>query len=153
MGTERTLLLFLLPLRLACGYALLVAGLAKAAAGWLTSPLLGVRLSEWLKSGHLHPYTEVLVRHLQHHAQLYSTALAAGEVVAGAALIFGLFGRFSALFGAVTALVPLLGPLEGAERSAALVLFAGLLSLGLASAGRVLGLDALLRPRLPPWLT
>ncbi len=40
MGNERTLLLFLLPLRLACGYALLVAGLAKASAGWLTNPLL-----------------------------------------------------------------------------------------------------------------
>ncbi len=156
---ERTLLLFFVPLRLACGYLLATGGLSKVLSGWLRSPLLGVRLSEWLRPGHPSHFVpaliEPLLRHMQHHAQIYSVIVSGGELLCGAALFFGLFSRYAALGGLLLTLLPLVGAaeLEPLGPSPQLVVCAALLSLSLCASGRALGLDGLLRGRVPPWLS
>jgi thiosulfate dehydrogenase [quinone] large subunit len=156
---ERTPLAFLVPLRLACGYLLATSGLGKVLSGWLRSPLLGARLSEWLRPGHprhLFPaLIDPVLQHMQYHAQAYSIAVTATELLCGAALFVGIFSRYAALFGLLVSLLPLAGGAESAQPGAnlQLVYCAALLSLSLSGAGRSLGLDSLLRGRVPPWLS
>jgi uncharacterized membrane protein YphA (DoxX/SURF4 family) len=158
---ERTPLLYLLPLRLSCGYLLASSGLSKVLSGWLRSPLLGARLSEWLRPGHpphvLPGLLEPLLRHMQYHAQAYSIAVSVTELLCGAALFVGLFSRYAALGGLLATLLPLIGAAEPGliqlRPSPELVVCASLLSLSLCGSGRSVGLDGLLRGRVPPWLS
>lgn len=133
-------------------------------SGWLQSPLLAVRLNEWLSQGRVPAAAQPLFLHLQHHAQAYSIAVAGGELLFGAALLVGLWARGAALLGLVVSSLPLFllaepAPVLAAVRSGhlalslfqpgpELVMFAALLTLGLCPSGRVLGLDGFLRARL-----
>lgn len=154
---ERTPLLCFLPLRLACGWLLGAAGLSKVLSGWLHSPLLAVRVGEWLHAGRmptlLRPILTPLLEHMQHHAQTYSALIASSELLCGAALLAGLFSRYAAIGGLILTLLPLLAAGEQLGPSAELVVCAALASLSLVASGRALGLDSLLRGRVPPWLS
>lgn len=154
---ERTPLLCLLPLRLACGWFLAAAGLSKVLSGWLHSPLLAVRLGEWLHAGRtpalISPLLTPLLVHMQHHAQTYSVLMASSELLCGAALLVGLFSRYAAIGGLLLTLLPLLAAGEQLGPSAELVVCASFASLSLVGSGRALGLDGLLRGRVPPWLS
>lgn len=160
---DRTLVLFLFPLRLACGYFLLALGLRKVLAGWLTAPLLSERLmplvarfspSEIEHNGAL----RVLMRglgHVQSHPQIYGGLLAGGELVCGSALVLGLLSRPCALFGLLVSMASCLlsarslGQLAGS--SSQLILVAAFLALTAVPSGRVLGLDRVLRSKISTW--
>lgn len=152
----RTPLFLLFPLRLACGYFLGAAGLAKVLSGWLHSPLFAVRVGEWLRADRAPQLLKPFFTHMTHHAQIYSIVVAGGELVCGAALFVGLFARYAAFGGFILCLLPLLAaPPQGVSPlspSQELIVCAAFLSLGLCGAGRTLGCDALLRGRVPAWL-
>lgn len=157
IALERTPLLCFLPLRLACGYLLAAAGLGKVLSGWLRSPLLAVRIGEWLQAGHMPrliaPVLERLLLHMQHHAQSYSILIASAELLCGAALLVGLFSRYAAMGGFLLTLLPLLAAGEQLGPSPDVVACAAFASLSLVGSGRALGLDGLLRGRVPGWLS
>ncbi len=148
----QTHLLFLLPLRLCCGLSLCTAGFGKVASGWLTHPLLSARIEDWLTAGRTYRFFVPALHHVLHHAQLASTAVAVTEMVAGAALLLGLFSRWAAFFGFLVMTGYLLAQGDGLGQGATAPLCAGLLSLTLCGSGRALGLDAALSGRVSSWL-
>jgi uncharacterized membrane protein YphA (DoxX/SURF4 family) len=150
---ERIPLLFLLPLRLCCGYLLWAGGLAKVLSGWLHNPLLAVQVNGWLAEKQPPLLLLPLLHHLLHHAQLYSTTLAAAELGCGAALAVGLFSRYAALGGLLVTGLPIVAAGDWLGPNPQLAVGAGLLALGMCSSGRSIGLDALLRGRVPAWLS
>ena len=152
LWNQRVPLFILAPLRLCCGYLALTAGLGKVEAGWLMQPLLGERLESLLAAAHPVRGVNLMVQHALAHALFYSRLVALLEVVAGAALLIGLCSRYAALALCLLALGFLLGS-GGLADGPLLLQGAALLTLSLCSSGRALGLDALLRPHLPPWLT
>jgi uncharacterized membrane protein YphA (DoxX/SURF4 family) len=148
----QTSLLFLLPLRLCCGLSLLSSGFGKVASGWLTHPHLAARLEDWLHAGRAVRFYVPVLHEVLRHAQLASTAVALCELLAGAALFFGLFSRWAAFLGLLVWGNYLLasGDLLGNPGAP---LCASLLTLTLCGSGRVLGLDAALAGRVPAWLS
>ena len=158
---ERTPLFILAPLRVCCGYLALAAGLGKVGAGWLGQPLLRDRLEPMLAAARTShatdPFSPSLVGrilgHVLGHALAYSRLVALVELVGGAALLVGLCSRYAALALWVLALAFLLGGGTALLDNALLLQGAALLTLSLCSSGRALGVDGLLRPHLPAWLT
>lgn len=148
----QTHLLFLLPLRLCCGWVLGTAGFGKVASGWLTHPLLAPRIEDWLTAGRTYRFFVPALHHLLHHAQLASTTVALVELGAGAALLLGLFSRWAAFCGFVVMVGYLLAAGDGLGQNPSAPLCAALLSLTLCSSGRALGLDAALSGRISSWL-
>lgn len=144
----QTNLLFLLPLRLCCGWVLASAGFGKIASGWLTHALLRARIDEWLQAGRTYHFYVPVLHRIVPHAQLASAGVALAELVAGAALCLGLFSRGAAFLGFFLYANYLLAAGEGLGHNPAGPLCAALLTLTLAGAGRVLGVDAALAGRL-----
>lgn len=153
LWNQRVPLFILAPLRVCCGYLTLTAGLGKVEAGWLMQPLVRERLETMQTAARGARLTSLGLQHVAAHALLYGRLVALIELVAGAALLVGLCSRYAALALWVLTLGWLLGS-GGLRADGALLLQgAALLTLSLCSAGRVLGLDGLLRPHLPSWLT
>jgi uncharacterized membrane protein YphA (DoxX/SURF4 family) len=150
---ERIPLFIVVPLRLCCGYLALTAGLGKVGAGWLMQPLLRERLEPMLAGARTSHATDVVLQHVLGHALAYSRLVALGELLGGAALLVGLCSRYAALLLWVLALGFLLGGGTTLLDPLLLLQGASLLTLALCSSGRVLGVDGLLRPHLPGWLT
>ncbi len=156
LWTERTPLIILTPLRVCCGYLALSTGIGKVGAGWLTQPLLRERLEPMLAAARTSYAPEFLQRFLGHvlgHALAYSRLVALVELIGGAALLVGLCSRYAALALWVLALGFLLGSGAALLDNTLLLQGAALLTLSLCSSGRALGVDGLLRPHLPAWLT
>lgn len=152
LWNQRIPLFILAPLRMCCGYLALTAGLGKVEAGWLMQPLLRERLESTLAATRSARLPSLVLQHTLAHALFYSRLVALVELVAGAALLIGLCSRYAALALCLLALGFLLGS-GGLADGPLLLQGAALLTLSLCSSGRALGLDALLRPHLPPWLT
>ena len=150
---ERTPLFILVPLRLCCGYLALAAGLGKVGAGWLMQPLLRERLEPMMVAARTSHPTDVVLQHLLGHALAYSRLVALGELLGGAALVVGLCSRYAALLLWVLALGFLLAGSAPLADPALFLQGSALLTLSLCSSGRALGVDGLLRPHLPGWLT
>jgi uncharacterized membrane protein YphA (DoxX/SURF4 family) len=150
-----THLLFLLPLRICCGWVLCTAGFGKVESGWLTHPHLITRIEEWLHAGRTYRfYVPVLHRIMtMDHPQILSIALCSLELLAGAALLCGLFSRWAAFCGFTLTLNLMLASGDGLGANPTAPLCAALLTLTLAGSGRVLGLDAALQGRVSPWLS
>ena len=154
---ERTPLFILIPLRLCCGYLALAAGLGQIGAGWLMQPLLRERLEPMLaaaRTSHAPDgFSQRILGHFLAHAQAYSRLVAIGELIGGAALLVGLCSRYAALALWLLALGFLLGGGTALIDNTLMLQGAALLTLSLCSSGRALGVDGLLRPHLPGWLT
>ena len=139
-------LLWLLPLRLSCGWYLATAGFGKVESGWLTQPLLLKKVEAALEAGTAYRFFVPVLHQVLHHGRAASMALALMELCAGAALFCGLLSRGAAAVGFLVTLCYLL--LGGdAGHSPLLPLTAGLLALSLCPAGKVLGLDAIIGAR------
>lgn len=152
LWSDRTPTLALLPVRLAAGYQLLALGLGHVAAGWLMQPQLGTRAESWRIAGRGLSLLSPLLGHVAAHGQAYSRAVCLGELVAGAALLLGLFGRVVALGPLLAILLLRLVAGEPLSDGPLLLLLAALCSLVLGGGGRALGLDVIVRERLPGWL-
>lgn len=151
---ELTRVVFLLPLRLFCGWVLLNTGLAKLSGGWLDRPQLADTVSGWLRDGKpYHFYAPFLHDVVLPHAHLFSWMVSFGELLAGAALLAGLFTRCAAAGGLLLVGNFFLGRGDGigANNTAPFVVM--LLTVLLTNPGRALGLDAALRGHVPRWLS
>ncbi|MCS6912405.1 MAG: DoxX family membrane protein [Myxococcales bacterium] len=136
-------LVWLLPLRLCCGWFLAISGFGKVESGWLTQPLVLGKVEAALQAGTAYRFYIPVLHQALHHGQAVSIAVALLELCAGAALLVGLVSRGAALVGFVLIANQLL-LLGDASSSPLLPLGAALLALLACPSGRVLGLDALL---------
>lgn len=153
MFGPQTNLLFLLPLRVTCGWVLATAGFGKIASGWLTQPHFAAQLGEWLNTGHTYRFFVPALHRLLPHAQAAGIAVAGLQLLCGAALFCGLFSRLSALGGLLLTVSYLLAAGEGLSANPGAPLGAALLTLTLCGSGRALGLDAALQGRVASWLS
>lgn len=104
--------LFWLVLRVFVGYEFLTAGWEKVTGGWLGSDKISGFLGGALTKAATGEHPEVqgwyagLVNNVfLPNATLFSTLVAAGEVLVGVALIFGVFTKFAAVQGAIMNIV------------------------------------------------
>lgn len=143
----------LVPLRVGAGQFMLAQAMQQIAAGWLQQPLV-IRHLESVRSGEHGVFVQAQAAELiLRHPMFYSVATCTGLLVLGLCLGLGLLARPVAL---VALIGYLLGGLLLGSRlfdSATILLVLSLVSLSLVASGRVLGLDMLLRKRLPGWLT
>src|SRR4051794_18533995 len=124
-------LLWLLPLRLSCGWYLATAGFGKVETGWLTQPLFLKKVEAALQAGTAYHFYVPVLHQALHHGRAASMAVALVELCAGAALFAGLLSRGAALLGfLLTANYLLLG--GDAGHSPLLPISAGLLALTLS---------------------
>ena len=152
MGAE-TRVVYLLPLRLFCGWVLLNTGLGKLSGGWLEGPQLQNSVAGWLRDGKPYSFYAPFLRSVVlPHAHLFAYLVSFGELLVGAALLAGLFTRWAAVGGLLLVVSFFLarGDNLGANNTAPFVIM--MLTIALTGPGRALGLDAALRGRMPRWL-
>lgn len=151
---ETVALWMLLPLRLFVGESLIRAGLGKIANRWLSEARMELVVNGWLAQEKPPHFYESFLRSvvIPHH-HLFAVLVVTGEIAVGSALLLGLFTRPAAAIGLFMTLNFFFGQGEGltANSSAAYVVM--LLTLALVPTGRALGLDALLRGKVPRWLS
>lgn len=140
------------PARLYAGYFFLRYGLGKMMGGFGGAELHDT-LSRWAMEGAYHFYLPFLNRVAIPHAGLFARLVVAAEILVGLLLIVGCAGRLAALLGLFLCLNYLFA--SGAspislERPAVFGLL--LVTVFATAAGRALGLDALLKRRLPAWI-
>jgi thiosulfate dehydrogenase [quinone] large subunit len=150
---ERFPLALLFPLRILCGVILLIEGWGKLRGGWLHgSALLGM-LDGWIDAGKPYHFFLPVVQAARAHPKIFGALVTAGELVIGASMLAGLLTRITAFLGAVMLFSIAFGSGQGlAPPGNALLMGAMFVLFMLAPPGRVLGLDASLRNRLPRWM-
>jgi thiosulfate dehydrogenase (quinone) large subunit len=151
---ELTRVVFLLPLRLFCGWTLLNTGLQKLSGGWLAGPQLHEIVSGWVRDGKPYGFYVPFLRGVVlPHAHLFAMLVSFGELLVGAALLAGLFSRWAALAGLILVGSFMLGRGDGVGANSTAPLVIMMLTMLLTAPGRALGLDAALRGRVPRWLS
>ena len=140
-----------LPVRLYVGYLFFKYGLEK-----LTRGFGGAELHETLSKWAAGPAYDFYVPFLQQvaipHAGLFAHLVTYGEIVVGALLLLGCASRMAAMGGILLCLNFLFAsgvPILSVETPAVFVLL--LITVYTTAAGRALGLDALLKHKLPRW--
>jgi thiosulfate dehydrogenase [quinone] large subunit len=139
------------PARLYTGYFFLVYGLQKAAGGF-DGEVLRRTLLEWVGSTRYAFYVPFLERVAIPHAGVFALLVIFGEILVGAALLAGCATRLAAAGGMFLCLNFLFGSgaaLLSAEKPVVFLLL--LVTVHATAAGRVLGLDWLLKAVLPRW--
>jgi len=151
---EQTWVAALLPMRLVTGWLFLMASMQKLMGHWLDEPkLLGI-LQGWLKEGRPYSfYAPFLNGVVIPHVKLFTYAVVGGELTVGAALLAGLFTRPACVGGALLVLNFLLGHGDGLSFNSTALTLLILITLMLAHPGRILGLDAALKGKVPSWLS
>jgi thiosulfate dehydrogenase [quinone] large subunit len=150
---ERIPLATLVPLRLLFGVILVLEGWGKLRGGWLHGTALLNTLSRWVSDGKPYPFFLPMLETARAHPKIFGTLVTAGELVVGASMVLGLFTRFASFLGAVMLFSFAAGAGQGlAPPGNAVLMGAVFLIFMLAPPGRVLGIDRLLRDRVPRWL-
>jgi|SRR5438445_13694463 len=139
------------PARLYAGYFFLKYGLHKATTGFGGGELEKTLLA-W-STGTRYPfYIPFLTKVAIPHAGVFAVLVTFGEIAVGTALLLGFAARLASLGGLFLCLNFLLAsgtPLLSVEQPVVFALL--LLTTYATAAGRTLGLDYLLKRRLPPW--
>jgi thiosulfate dehydrogenase [quinone] large subunit len=144
----------LVPLRLFAGWTLLNTGLSKVSSAWFNGPELVDSVNGWLRDGKPYGFYVPFLRNVVlPHAHLFSVLVSFGELLVGAALLAGLFTRWSALFGLMLVGNFMLARGDGVGANATAPLVVMMLTIILTVPGRVLGLDAALRGKVPRWVS
>ena len=152
-GGDSMPLVALVPLRVLTGLVFLHAGWQKLHESFIGQHHLSKQLERALVEGTPYLwYARLLREQALPHATFLSYVIVYGELALGAALVVGLFARPMAVFGLLGMVAITLE--RGFQLSASgTVAFAVIfLTLAMAASGRVMGLDARLRGRLPAWL-
>jgi thiosulfate dehydrogenase [quinone] large subunit len=111
-------------------------------------------LGAWLAEGEPYAFfVPVLRNQVLPHAWAFGYLVVAGELFVGAALLAGLFTRWAALGGLVMTIVFLLARGDGAGPNPTAPFVLICFTLLVTHPGRVLGLDAILRDKVPSWLS
>lgn len=141
-----------LPARLYTGYFFLKYGLHKVTSGF-DGPELQKTLSGWAAGPHYSFYMPFMTRIAIPHAGLFAHLVAFGELAVGFALLAGAVTRLASLMGMLMCLNFLFAsgtPMISTEQPVIFMLL--LLTVYLTAAGRALGLDWVLKTRLPRWV-
>jgi uncharacterized membrane protein YphA (DoxX/SURF4 family) len=140
-----------LPLRLFTGYFFLRYGLHKATGGF-GGAALRETLTKWAAETRYGFYVPFLKGVAIPHAETFALLVILGEIAVGGALLFGFATRLFALIGIFMCVNFLLASgvrLISVEGPGLFILL--LLTVYFTAAGRVLGLDYLLKGKLPRW--
>jgi thiosulfate dehydrogenase [quinone] large subunit len=150
---ERVPLAYLVPLRILCGLILILEGWGKVQGGWLHGTPLMASLGGWLDAGKPYHFFLPVVRTAYAHPKVFGALVAGGELAVGVSLLLGVVARLGALLGAAMLFSFAFGAGQGlAPPGNALLIGALCVLFILAPPGRVLGIDARLRGRLPRWM-
>lgn len=150
-GTDRRLQLAGLPARLYTGYFFLKYGLGKFTGDW-GGAQLHETLGRWAAGAAYDFYLPFLRSVAMPYSSLFAPLVTFGEILVGALLLLGCAGRLAALGGMFLCLNFLFAsgvPILSVEQPVVFLVL--LLTVYLTAAGRALGLDALLKGRLPRW--
>jgi thiosulfate dehydrogenase [quinone] large subunit len=139
------------PARLYAGYFFLRYGLEKLGGGF-GGAALHETLAKWAAGEAYDFYVPFLQKVAIPHAGIFAHLVTFGEMAVGAALLLGCASRLAALGGIFLCLNFLLAggtPILSVEQPAVFILL--LVTVYATAAGRVLGLDSLLKRKLPRW--
>lgn len=151
--TERVPLAAFVPLRLLFGAIMLLEGWGKLRGGWLHGTALLNTLNRWVSEGKPYPFFMPMIDTAQAHPKIFGTLVTAGELVVGASMLLGLLSRFCSFLGAVMVFSFAFGAGQGlAPPGNAILMGSVFVIFMLVAPGRVLGIDQLLRARVPRWL-
>src|SRR5215471_16418077 len=150
--SERIPLALLVPLRFLFGLILVVEGWGKLQGGWMHGTALLVTLTRWTSEGKTYHFFLPMIETARAHPKIFGTLVTAGELVIGGSMLLGLLTRFTSFLGVVMLFSFAFGAGQGlAPPGNALLMGATFVIFVLAPPGRVLGLDAVLRGRVPHW--
>ena len=151
--TERFPLAALFPLRLLCGLILVLEGWGKLQGGWLHGTPILATLTGWVDADKPYHFFVPVVETARAHPKIFGTLVTGGELVIGASMLLGLCSRLGAILGAVMLLSFAFASGQGlVPPGNALLMGAVFVTFVLAPPGRVFGVDAALRARLPWWM-
>jgi thiosulfate dehydrogenase (quinone) large subunit len=140
------------PVRMYAGYFFLKYGLEKATRGFGDAELHET-LAKWAAGQAYDFYVPFLQRIAIPHAGLFAHLVAYGELAVGVLLLAGCVTRLAALGGIFLCLNFLFAsgvPIVSVEMPSVFLLL--LLTVYLTAPGRVLGVDGLLKQRVPSWV-
>jgi len=147
---EETRLWYVALLRIFFGYYFLFDGLGKLTSGFTRPGVLEKRLLLWASETAFEWYKPFLKSVAIPHHQLFAQLIAWGMILAGLALLFGLFTRPAALAGIFMTLNFFLAKGGGSPATTSDQGFiAGLFVVLLTRSGRSFGLDRWLARRYP----
>jgi uncharacterized membrane protein YphA (DoxX/SURF4 family) len=150
---ERFPLAYLVPLRLLFGAILTLEGWSKLRGGWLHGTPLLRNLDRWLGDDRPYGFFMPVVNVAHAHPKIFGSLIAIGELAVGACMLLGLVTRVSSAVGAFMLLSIAAAAGQGLAPPGNAVLMAATFVLFVfAPPGRVMGLDAFLRDRLPRWM-
>ncbi len=139
------------PVRLFCGYFFLRYGLQKATGGF-GGAALRETLTKWAAETRYGFYVPFLEKVATPHAEVFALLVTFGEMAVGIALLLGFATRFASLVGIFMCLNFVFGSgvrLLSTDQPVVFILL--LATIYATAAGRALGLDVLLKTRLPRW--
>jgi thiosulfate dehydrogenase [quinone] large subunit len=140
------------PARLYTGYFFFRYGLEKVTRGFGDAELHET-LAKWAAGAAYDFYTPFLQRIAIPHAGLFAHLVAYGEMVVGILLLAGCVTRLAALGGIFLCLNFLFAsgaPILSVEMPSVFLLL--LVTVYMTAAGRAVGLDGLLKQRVPSWV-
>ena len=150
---ERFPLAYLVPLRLLFGAILALEGWGKLRGDWLHGTPLLRNLDRWLADDRPYSFIMPVVSVAHAHPKIFGSLIAIGELSIGVCMLIGLVTRASSVLGALMLLSIAAVSGQGlAPPGNALLMGAMFLLFVVVPPGRVLGLDAVLRNRLPRWM-
>ena len=150
---ERFPLVYLVPLRLLFGAILSLEGWSKLRGDWLHGTPLLRNLDRWLADDRPYGFFMAVVNVAHAHPKIFGSLIAIGELSIGVCMLVGLVTRASSALGALMLLSIAAAAGQGlAPPGNALLMAATFLLFVVVPPGRALGLDAVLRNRLPRWM-
>ena len=150
---ERVPLAYLVPLRVLFGVILVLEGWGKLQGGWLHGDALMSTLDKWIGAGKTYGFFLPVIESARAHPKIFGALVTMGELVIGLSLLAGVLTRLSAVLGALMLFSFALGAGQGlVPPGNALIMGAVCVLFVFAPPGRVLGIDAKLRGRLPRWM-
>jgi thiosulfate dehydrogenase [quinone] large subunit len=150
---ERIPLATLVPLRVICGLILVLEGWSKLQGDWLHGTPLASSLGNWLAADKPYGFFLPVVKNAHAHPKVFGALVTIGELAVGISLLAGVLTRLGSALGALMLFSFAFGNGQGLVPPGNAVLM-GLICLMFVAAppGRVLGVDVLLRSRLPRWM-
>ena len=151
--TERIPLAYLFPLRILCGVILIIEGWGKLHGDWLHGNPLANQLGNWLAAEKPYAFFMPMVRVAHAHPKIFGSLVTIGELSVGLSLLLGVLTRIGAALGALMLFSFAFGAGQGlAPPGNALLMGVLCLLFVAAPPGRFLGVDSVLRARLPRWM-
>jgi thiosulfate dehydrogenase [quinone] large subunit len=151
--TERFPLAYLFPLRILCGVILVMEGWGKLHGDWMHGTPLATTLGNWIAADKPYGFFLPMVKLGAAHPKIFGSLVTIGELTVGLSMLFGVLTRISAALGALMLLSFAMGAGQGLAPPGNALLMGVLFLLFVAvPPGRFLGIDTVLRSRLPRWM-